>query len=583
MRCLLAVFLCIAPLLIAQTPSSTSVPAPPAEQSARSNPEASQQSTIKLTVKAMIVDRDLNVKPIPKFLFNLQPESGQNGLEPVTLTTRVDGTVEVQVLPMRYRISSVRPLNFEGRQYSWNMQIAVTSPETIVELSNDNATIAEGTPSSVDDLTSVFKKYRDSVVTVWAEVGAGHGTGFIADASGLVVTNQHVVTTSEYIAVQFDEERMLPAKLLASDPTKDVAVLWVDLSKIPEARAAPLLGKGDMPAEEGEKVFTIGSPLHQSKVMTTGIVSKVDARAIISDVNINHGNSGGPLFNSRGRVIGITTFGDFTRAGGPGISGIVRIEQALPLLDEARSKMGSVQGPSSEFLPALPTDAYPIEAIKASANIEKFKLGPYVFGVGDYDVAFVTPILRYRGLASEVRAGKEKEKRNRKNANAVQGTFQPLDDLKGWAEYVGEYEPVLLVQASPRLKETFLSAFSRGMAAQHGYASGPAKLHFKTDFYKMKLLCGGQEVKPLFPGKIERVADEHDAAVNITDATFAGLYKYPADAVTEKCGTVTLQLFSEKDPSQPKVKVLDQKTIDAIAADFAPYLALHSTASPTTK
>jgi S1-C subfamily serine protease len=534
-----------------------------------------QPAAVKLTVKAMIVDRDLNVKPVPKFSFSLQPIPHQEGSEPLTLATKVDGTLDVQVVPGRYRIVSVKPLNFEGKRYAWDVETTVTSSEATLELSNDNAKIEGDVPSSVDDLTSVFKKNRDSVVTVWAEVGAGHGTGFIADPLGLVITNQHVVTTSEYIAVQFDDGRMLPAKLLASDATKDVAVLWVDFSRIPEAHAAPLLSYGGIPAEEGERVFTIGSPLHQSKVMTTGIVSKIETRAIISDLNINHGNSGGPLFNSHGRVIGITTFGDFTRAGGPGISGIIRIELAWPLLEEAKGKMGTIQKPSPEFLPAPPTDSYPIEAIKASANVEKFKLGPYVFGVGDYDIAFVTPILRYRGLASNVRAEKEKEKRNRKNANAVQGTFQPLDDLRGWGEYVGEYEPVLLVQASPRLKESFMSAFSRGMAASHGYAAGPAKLHFKTDFYKMKLLCGDKEVTPLFPGKVQRVADEHDAAVNITDATFDGLYKYPADAVTEKCGTVTIQLYSESNPNQPKVKVLDKKTIDVVAADFGPYLALH--------
>jgi len=424
-------------------------------------------------------------------------------------------------------------------------------------------------------LTSTFKQYRDSVVTVWAEVGAGHGTGFIADPSGLVITNQHVVTTSQYIAVQFDQERMVPATLLASDATKDVAILWVDFSRIPEAKPAPLLSKGDLPAEEGEKVFTIGSPLHQSKVMTTGIVSKVEARVIISDININHGNSGGPLFNSHGRVIGITTFGDTTRQGGPGISGIVRIEEATPLLEQAKAQMTPAKKPSPAFLPSFPTDTYPIEAIKANMAIEKFKSDPYVFGLGDYDVAVVTPILRYRHLAGEVKAQKEKDKRNHKSTNAVQGTFEPLDDLKGWYEYVGEYEPVLLIQASPKLKETFWSGFSRGMAASHGYVPGPAKLHFKTDFYKMRLLCGGKEVQPLFPGKVERVLDERDSSVNVTDATFDGLYKYPADAITTQCGTVTLQLFSEKDPDHAKEKVLDQKTIDAVVTDFTPYLALH--------
>ena len=67
---------------------------------------------------------------------------------------------------------------------------------------------------------------------------------------------------------------------------------------------------------------------------------------------------------------------------------------------------------------------------------------------------------------------------------------------------------------------------------------GPAKLRFKTDFYKMRLLCGGAEVQPLFPGKVERVLDERNSLVNVTDATFDGLYKYSANAITAKCGTV---------------------------------------------
>ena len=566
--------LALAGLMSAQTNSPTTSTAGPAQDMT----SATQRDIVKITIKAMIVDRDLNVKPIPKFTFAFQDE--ETGKEVSTVTTRLDGTAEVEISRAHYRVVSVRPLAFEGKQFSWNVDLLPSAPETTIELSNDNAKIAEDGRSYVDDLTATFKKYRDSVVTVWAEVGAGHGTGFIADASGLVITNQHVVTTSQFIAVQFDETRMLPAKLLTSDPIKDVAVLWVDFSKIPEAQPVPLLKDGDLPAEEGEKVFTIGSPLHQSKVITTGIVSKVEAKVIISDININHGNSGGPLFNSRGKVIGITAFGDVSRQGGPGISGIIRIEQALPLLAEAKSLMKTDSKPSANILPSFPTDTYPIEALKASANIEKFKLDPYIFGLGDYDVAIVTPILKYRGLATEVKAGKEKERRNRKHAQAAQGTFQPLDDLKDWEEYVGEYEPVLVIQASPKLKESFLSAFSRGMAASHGYIPGPAKLHFKTDFYRMRLLCGTQEVKPLFPGKIQRIVNEHDAMANITDATFDGLYKYSADAINEKCLTVTLQVFSEKEPDKPKEKVLDKKTISAVIADFGPYFAQRGSGPP---
>jgi Trypsin len=89
-------------------------------------------------------------------------------------------------------------------------------------------------------------------------------------------------------------------------------------------------------------------------------------------VNINHGNSGGPLFNSQGQVVGITTFGDFTSRGGPGVSGILKIEEALPTIELAKTKMASSKRPSLELLPVEPTDLFPIDAIKATLLQEKF-------------------------------------------------------------------------------------------------------------------------------------------------------------------------------------------------------------------
>ena len=424
----------------------------------------------------------------------------------------------------------------------------------------------------VDNLTAAYKQYRNGVVTVLAEYGPAKGTGFIFDPAGLVITNQHVVKRSNWIAVQLDERTRLAAKLLASDSEKDIAVLWVNLEGLKTATSVTLLKPGESPAEEGEHVFTIGSPLHQSKIMTTGIVSKVEDRAIISDININHGNSGGPLFNSNGVVIGITTFGDLSSQGGPGISGIVRIEQAYPLIEKARAAMNNSSKPSAELLPMEPSDRFPIAVLKEKASEEKFKISPYVFGVGDYDVALITPILTYRKLAPEVEAGKEKNKRNKKHAEAVQGTFEPLEDLKGWEEYLGAYDPVLIIRASPKLVEGFWSAFGRGMAASHGYIPGPAKLHFKTDFYQMRLLCGDKEVPPLMPGKAERVLSVNNEAIRVTDATFDGFYFYPPDAIRSTCGKVTLELYSEKDPNHPKSHVLDQKSIQTVIQDFSPYL-----------
>jgi hypothetical protein len=331
---------------------------------------------------------------------------------------------------------------------------------------------------------------------------------------------------------------------------------------------------------EGERVFTIGSPLSQRKILTTGIASKIEARAIISDININPGNSGGPLFNSVGEVVGITTFGEPGRPG-PGLSGIVRIEEAMPILEQARKKMHDVTKPDGRLLPVEPIDAYPLEAIKEAIQVEKFDTKPYVFGAGDYDVAMVTPVLIYRERErGKFEAAKEKAKRTHKKPEAVKDTFQPLQDLKSWEEYIGEYRPVLLVQASPKLRETFWSAFGRGLAAYGGGYGGPARMKFKTDFYKMRLLCGSSVVEPIHPGKVARVIDAHNYFVNVTDATYDGFYSYPADAISPSCGQVTLELYSEKDPNKPTVKALEPKTINRVWNDFDPYRQAHKTEPP---
>lgn len=422
-----------------------------------------------------------------------------------------------------------------------------------------------------DELTSKFKQLQTSVMTVWSEVG--HGTGFLFDPRGLVMTNQHVVGPSTYVAVQFDDRRKIGARILAVDPAKDVAVLWIDPSAFPEATIAVIAES--TPEEpsvvEGERVLTIGSPLNQRKVMTTGIASKVEERAIISDININHGNSGGPLFNSLGEVVGITTFGDFTKQGGPGISGIVRIEETTPVVNEAIAKMASVEKPEARLLPVDPTDKYPLDAIKQVVEAKKFDFNPYIFGMADYTVALITPPMSYRRQTeAEREAAKTKNKRN-KNEGAVQGTFRPLDEFRNWAEYVGEYKPILIIRAQPNLGESFWGAVGRGVAANYGIHT-QANLRFKTDFYRMKLFCGDKEVEPINPGKIFQLMNERNYFVKSNDATYTGFYSYPADAINESCGIVKLQLFSEKKPDKPETKMLDKKSVERIIDDFTPYI-----------
>jgi S1-C subfamily serine protease len=421
-----------------------------------------------------------------------------------------------------------------------------------------------------DELTTKFRELQSSVVTVWSEIG--HGTGFIFDGRGLVMTNQHVVGPSEYVSVQFNEKTKVPARILATDPQKDVAVLWVDLASLPGSAVAQIAkGTDEEPAViEGERVMTIGSPLNQRKIMTTGIASKVEPHAIISDVNINHGNSGGPLFNSVGEVVGITTFGDFTKQGGPGVSGIVRIEETAAVVELAVGKMAQVEKPEARLLPVDPTDKYPLDAIKDVVEAKKFDYDPYKFVEANFEVTIITPLMRYRmATEAEREAAKTKNKRNN-SKEAVQGTFSTTEQFRNWAEYVGEYKPVLLVQAQPVLGESFWGAVGRGVAANYGIRT-QANLRFKTDFYKMKLFCGDKMVEPIHPAKIFFLTNESNFFVKSKDATYAGFYSYPADAITEACGTVRIELFSEKHPDKAESKTLGKKTVAKIVSDFQPY------------
>lgn len=455
-----------------------------------------------------------------------------------------------------------------------------TSPAALFELKKEGVSDAvilailqpgETKPTRIkDELTSNFNRLKSSVVTVWSEFG--HGTGFIIDKDGLILTNQHVVGPSEYIAVQFDEKRKIPAVLLASSPEKDVAVLWVNLEALPDATVAAIAKTdGAEPAiTEGERVFTIGSPLNQKKIITTGIASKIEEKAILSDININHGNSGGALFNSIGEVVGITTFGD-PDSNGPGVSGIVRIEQAFPIIEEARKKMAIGQKPPAKLLAVDPTDIFPIEAIKEIAAAKKFDTSRYIIGIDDFTVTFLTPTLKYRmETEAEREAAKTRDKRNKKEG-AVQGTFRPFEDIRGWREYVGDYKPILTIRATPALAESFWGAVGRGVAANYGIRV-PAKLRFKTDFYKMRLMCGEKEIEPIHPAKIAHILNERNYLISINDATYEGFYSYPADAISPSCGKVTLIMFSEKKPNEAKTKVLDNKTVIKIGEDFAPYL-----------
>jgi hypothetical protein len=529
-------------------------------------------SKVPVNIKAILVDKDLNQKPLAKARFTLRSVD-PNAAIALDVTTSFTGDAQVLVPAGDYRLVSVEPVDFQGKRFSWNVAVKAEAPGTTVEISNDNASTT-GTPAAapVDDLVPIFKQYRDSVVTVEAEYGPATGTGFIIDPAGIILTNEHVVTESEFVAVKFDATHRLRATVLASDAEKDCAVLWVDLSRVPKVAAIPLLPKGEEPAVEGEKVLTIGSPLGQSKVMNIGIVSKVDKHTILSgDLNINHGNSGGPLFNSHGFAIGITQF-----ALGR-LSGIIRIEDVMPIIEEGKTNMATATKPSAEPLPNEPEDTISVAALKRAATEGRFKASDYAFIDGNYFVGIITPVYKYHQLyLFEEKAEKEKEKRTKKSEAAKEEDFVPLKDVRESGEYFEDRSPMIIIHARPKVK------VAGGSVLLHAYAGRHIKAHFKSDFSRMKLMCGNAEIEPLLPGRVRRQFQLQNQVFDVNDATFDGLYFYPFDAIRPDCGKVKLELFSEKNPDKSETKELSMKSIEAIYNDFASYREERAKGSEST-
>ncbi|HYC02844.1 MAG TPA: DegQ family serine endoprotease [Azospirillaceae bacterium] len=166
------------------------------------------------------------------------------------------------------------------------------------------------------------------------------GSGFIIDSSGLIVTNNHVVAQASEISVILHDESILKAELVGADPLTDLALLKVDAGKpLPATR----WGDSDK-LEVGDWLVAIGNPFGLGGTVTAGILS-ARARDIQSgpydeylqtDAAINRGNSGGPLFNANGEVVGINTAIFSPTGGSVGIGFAVPASLARPVIEEIK-------------------------------------------------------------------------------------------------------------------------------------------------------------------------------------------------------------------------------------------------------
>jgi S1-C subfamily serine protease len=242
-------------------------------------------------------------------------------------------------------------------------------PSTTTVIQQAPVASSRAATTSADGLTAhdIYERDAPGVVYVRAEVDEdanspfgldptsqqreATGTGFVIDGDGHILTNYHVVEDASEVSVGFDDNRVVPARVLGTDATNDLALLRVETRDL---RLTPLQLGDSTTAQVGDPVLAIGNPFGLDRTLTTGVVSALQRQitapngftiqhVIQTDAPINPGNSGGPLLDAAGRVIGINSQ-ILTGGGGTGNVGIgfaVPINTAKRLLPQLK-RTGSV-------------------------------------------------------------------------------------------------------------------------------------------------------------------------------------------------------------------------------------------------
>ena len=213
------------------------------------------------------------------------------------------------------------------------------------------------------EIANLYKNVKPSVVTILTQsrslnnnyqttIDSGLGSGVLISNSGEILTAAHVVNNAETIEVKFLNGDIIPAKVVRSAPTADIAIIKISL--MPKTYKVANLGDSDTVAI-GEKIIVVGAPFGLEHSLSVGYISQkaekknqtsgfVINEYFQTDASINQGNSGGPMFNLNGNIIGISSY-IITKSGGfEGLGFAVTSNLAQQLVVDGNRKWTGIQG-----------------------------------------------------------------------------------------------------------------------------------------------------------------------------------------------------------------------------------------------
>ena len=500
-------------------------------------------SLLRITVS--LADAQQKATPVPRYV--LLVSDNPASAAPRRLVTAADGTASVRLSPGNYTVESDRPAVFQGREYQWTQTLDVPAGRDVtLELGAANAEAGgiTATPAAsaatTTDPSDVLTAWQSSVVALWTPTA--RASAFVIDARGLLATNQQVVGTATSVEVELTPALKVTGRVLAADAARDVAVLWIDPAVLASIAPVPL---GCEPASlpplaNGQPIVSLGHESGRPTRSTDGKLSRVASRAMLADFSLDSTSTGGPVFAAAGHVVGLTSLLVEKEGDRRYESRVVRVDAVCQVVALAEKALGGAAPPSATPLPVEPPQTMTVDVLEAAAKRRAGSLSPYRAASSDFDIAFLTPVVAYAGLQSM--------------------------EFSNWTDYVSDTPTVLLVRATPKQVENFWTTVARGAARLQGLALPPIT-HVKSGFARLRAFCGGAEVMPIHPFLLERRISEREAV-------YEGLYVFDPDALGPQCGTVELELFSDKAPPKPDRTVIEAKVIQQIWQDFAPYRAL---------
>jgi S1-C subfamily serine protease len=521
-----------------------------------------EQGTLR--IKIALSDAATALAPVQRY--TLLVSDNPPSAAPRAIVTAADGTVVLTLRPGSYIVESDRPAVFAGRAYLWTQVVEIVAGRDLsLDLTADNAeivpleTLTSPTSASTYQEDALLIKYQESVVAVWSPTA--RASGFVIDSRGLIATDGRAVGTADVVEVQLAPTVKVPARVLLSERSRDVAIVRVDPSLIV---TRPPLALGCPPSQppsldDGQAIASITAPHDRERELVDGVVTALQPRRVQTDMRLPFGGSGGPVFNDAGVVVGLTSMSVDADSRSDDAAVVMTIficdalAASLPMLSGAEPS-------ASTRLPVEPARPYPAGALEDVARGGTASTTVPVMSSSDFDVAFLTPPMVHRARQRSGWTGGQSGR-----SPEAEARIGRLTEFGAWSDYFTNVPALLIVRVTPKMVEGFWKRLGREAARTQGAVLPPFK-DFKTSFRHLRATCNGLDVTPIHPFVLEH----HVAEKNVIRE---GLYVFDPDAFGPHCGSVTLLLYSDAQPERPDALTPTRTVIDQIWTDFAPYRA----------